>query len=66
MQTTIDLTHLTPEEVLLEDVRLMILGGILLTESFDRDDLPIADRIAAANEHLPRRRRAPQSPVAAR
>lgn len=43
--------HLTPEEALLEDVRMLILGGILFVEDFDQDDLPIAARIAAANEH---------------
>lgn len=42
--------HLTPEEALLEDIRMLILGGILFAEDFDRDDLPVADRIAAAND----------------
>jgi hypothetical protein len=42
---------LSREEAMLEQVRLLILGGILIDEHFDRDDLPIADRIAAANEH---------------
>lgn len=45
-----DLPPLTQDERMLEEVRLLILGGILVAEHFDRDDLPIADRIAAANE----------------
>lgn len=40
---------MTAEEALLEEARQMILGGIMF-EAFDGDDLPIAARIAAANE----------------
>jgi hypothetical protein len=51
MNTAIDLTtQLTPEEALLEDLRMLIMGGILVSEDFDQDDLPIAARIAAAND----------------
>ena len=44
--------HLTPAEALLEDFRMLILGGILVAEDFDQDDLPIAARIAAANDQV--------------
>lgn len=51
MQTAIDVpTHLTHEEALLEDIRMLILGGILVSEDFEQDDLPIAARISAAND----------------
>lgn len=43
---------LTPAEALLEDIRMLILGGILFAEDFDQDDLPIAARIAAANDSM--------------
>lgn len=42
---------LTPAEAMLEDLRMLILGGILFAEDFEQDDLPIAARIAAANDH---------------
>lgn len=44
--------QLTPAEALLEDLRLLILGGILFADEFDQDDLPIAARIAAANDYV--------------
>lgn len=42
--------QLTTEEALLEDIRTMILGGVIFVDEFEQDDLPIAARIAAANE----------------
>lgn len=53
MQTAFALPlHLTPEEALLEHLRMLILGGILVADDFDGDDLPIAARVAAANDHV--------------
>jgi hypothetical protein len=40
----------------LEDVRLLVLGGICVLDDFDRDDLPIADRISASNQMMERSR----------
>lgn len=36
--------------VALERVRDLVLGGILFVDTFDRDDMPIADRIAATQD----------------
>jgi len=44
--------QLTYAEALLEDIRMLILGGILVAEDFEGDDLPIAARIAAANDQV--------------
>lgn len=41
---------MTADEALLEDIRMLIMGGILVAAPFDRDDIPLADRIAAAND----------------
>lgn len=42
--------HLTHEEAILEYIRALILGGIIVADDFDQDDLPIAARVAAAND----------------
>jgi hypothetical protein len=39
----------------LEDVRLLVLGGICVVEDFDYDDLPLSDRISASNQLMERR-----------
>lgn len=54
MQTAIHSTPpaLTYEEALLEEIRLLILGGLFFLDSIDPDDLPIADRIGAVQDHL--------------
>lgn len=38
---------MTADEMKLEDMRLLILGGITVVADFDADDLPIAGRIGA-------------------
>lgn len=43
---------LTADEALLEEVRMLILGGLFFLDEIDRDDLPIADRIGMVQDHL--------------
>lgn len=51
MQTAYEVpAELTPEEALLEDIRTLILGGVIVADEFDQDDLPLPARIAAAND----------------
>lgn len=40
------------DEALLEEIRLLILGGLFFLDAIDPDDLPIADRIGMVQDHL--------------
>jgi hypothetical protein len=46
--TEIDTRGMTDDELALEPIRLLILGGLFVCHDFERDDMPVADRIAVA------------------